>query len=63
MIADHGREIDATALGMMPHADAAIKEGLRLAIIVPVTVRVALKTFELGGYTIPKVSEFYIKSS
>ena len=40
---------------MMPYADAATQEALRLAAVVPISSKVALKTFELGGYTIPKV--------
>lgn len=51
---EHGEEIDATALAAMPYADATVKEGLRKSIIVPSVNRVALKTFEMGQYTIPK---------
>lgn len=40
---------------MMPYTDAAMKEILRLCVIAPVAARTALKTFEAGGYTIPKV--------
>ena len=40
---------------MMPYADAATQEALRIAAIVPISPRIALKTFELAGYTIPKV--------
>ena len=32
MIANHGREIDATALGIMLYADAAVKEGLPIEL-------------------------------
>ena len=55
VIAEHGEEIDATALAAMPYADATVKEGLRKSIIVPAVNRVALKTFQLGQYTVPKV--------
>ncbi len=56
MIGQHGDNIDATLLGSMPYADAIIREALRFISIVPAVGRVALKTFEVGGYTIPKAS-------
>ena len=40
---------------MMPYADAATKEALRMRVIIGTVPRIALKTFEAGGYTIPKV--------
>lgn len=54
VMAKHGKEIDSNAVASMPYAEATIKEALRLVPIVGVLVRVALKTFEIGGYTIPK---------
>ena len=53
---DYGSSIDADAVKMMPYADAAIKEMLRLCGIAAYSPRIALKTFEIGGYTIPKVT-------
>lgn len=53
-MAQHGQEIDSSVVASMPYAEATIKEALRLVPIVGVLVRVALKTFEIGGYTIPK---------
>lgn len=55
MQAQVGPEIDSTALAQMPYADATIKEVLRFETIVPEVYRRALKTFECGGYTFPKV--------
>ena len=52
---EFGSSIDAEALRAMPHADATVKEGLRIVPIVSIVSRVALKTFEVGGYNIPKV--------
>ena len=40
----------------MPYTDAAIKEALRLGAIINIVPKRALKTFEIGGYTIPKVT-------
>ncbi|DBA99082.1 hypothetical protein WJX77_010814 [Trebouxia sp. C0004] len=54
VIAEHGKEINSTACGRMPYADATVKEILRIQIIVVEVYRRALKTFECGGYTIPK---------
>lgn len=54
-MAEHGKEIDSSAMAGMPYAEAAAKEAMRVTPIVGVLSRVALKTFELGGYTIPKV--------
>ncbi len=42
-------------LAIMPYADATIKEALRLGAIINIVPKRALKTFEIGGYTIPKV--------
>ena len=58
VITEHGEEISADAAAAMPYADATVKEALRLQPIVPVLFRVALKSFELGGYSIPKASPF-----
>jgi len=52
----HGKELNAASLGAMPYADATIKETLRYIAIVTASGRKALKTFEVGGYTIPKAS-------
>ncbi len=54
-MAKHGKEINSTACGSMPYADATVKEVLRIETIVGEVYRRALKTFECGGYTIPKV--------
>jgi len=56
VVQQHGKEVNATSLGAMPYADATIKEALRLIAIVTAVGRKALKTFEVGGYTIPKAS-------
>ena len=53
---EHGEKVTPDAAAAMPYADAAVKEALRLSPIVAVVTRVALKTFELGGFTIPKVT-------
>ncbi|DBB10930.1 hypothetical protein WJX82_007943 [Trebouxia sp. C0006] len=50
----HGKEYNATSLGAMPYADATIKEALRFIAIVTAVGRKAIKSFEVGGYTIPK---------
>lgn len=52
----HGKEFNAASLGAMPYADATIKEALRFIAIVTASGRKAIKTFEVGGYTIPKAS-------
>lgn len=52
----HGKEFSATSLGAMPYADATIKEALRFIPIATAVGRKAVKTFEVGGYTIPKAS-------
>jgi len=52
----HGKEYNATSLGAMPYADATIKEALRFIAIVTAVGRKAIKSFEVGGYTIPKAS-------
>ncbi len=56
VVQQHGKEVNATSLGAMPYADATIKEALRFIAIVTAVGRKALKTFEVGGYTIPKAS-------
>lgn len=56
IIAECGPALDADALSKMPYADATVKEVLRCANIIAALNRRALKTFEVGGYTIPKVS-------
>ena len=53
---DYGSSIDAESVKMMPYADAATKEMLRLSGIAAFSPRIALKTFELDGYIIPKVA-------
>ena len=55
MIVEQGEKLTPDAAAAMPYADAAVKEALRLAPIIAVVTRVALKTFELDGFTIPKV--------
>ena len=52
---DFGSSIDAESLRAMLYADATLKEALRILPIIPLVPRVALKTFEVGGYTVPKV--------
>jgi hypothetical protein len=47
----------------MPYADATIKEALRLGAVINIVPKRALKTFEIGGYTIPKVSPTACMSS
>lgn len=54
VMAEHGEELDSKAIAAMPYAEAATKEAMRLTPIAGAVSRVALKTFELGGYTIPK---------
>lgn len=54
-MAEHGKELDNNAVASMPYAEATVKEAMRIEPIVTVLSRVALKTFEVGGYTIPKV--------
>ena len=55
VLKDYGSSIDGESLRMMPYADAAIKEMLHHCGIAAVSPKIALKTFEVGGYTIPKV--------
>ena len=55
VIQSYGGSIDAESSKMMPYADASIKEGLRLTAVAGFAARVALKSFEIGSYTIPKV--------
>lgn len=56
VIAQHGTPMNAASLAVMPYADATVKETLRILPIISVVGRTALKTFEIGGYTIPKAS-------
>ena len=56
VIAQHGTAMNAASLAMMPYADATVKETLRILPVVSVVARTALKTCEVGGYTIPKAS-------
>ena len=51
----HGRDITVEYLADMGYADIVIKETMRLAAIVSILPKRALTTFEMGGYTIPKV--------
>ena len=53
-MAEHGGELSSKAVASMPYAEAVTKEAMRLSPIVGLIFRVALKTFEVGGYTIPK---------
>jgi hypothetical protein len=53
--AKHGDEITAEAVADMDYAEAVTKEALRYRIIVPFVFRKAVKAFQLGPYTIPKV--------
>ena len=52
----HGSSITPQYLADMQYADATIKEVLRLAAIINIVPKRALTTFELCGYTIPKVN-------
>ncbi len=56
VIAQQGTAINAASLAVMPYADATVKETLRFLPVIAVAGRTALKTFEVGGYTIPKAS-------
>ena len=56
VIAEHGSPMSAASLAVMPYADATVKETLRILPVVSVVGRTALKTFDIGGYTIPKAS-------
>ncbi len=56
VIAQHGTGMNAASLAVMAYADATVKETLRILPVVSVVGRTALKTFEIGGYTIPKAS-------
>lgn len=53
---ERGAKLNQDALKIMPYTDAVIKEALRLGAIINIVPKRALKTFEIGGYTIPKVS-------
>lgn len=56
VICERGSKLCGDTLAIMPYADATIKEALRLGAIINIVPKRALKTFEIGGYTIPKVS-------
>lgn len=51
----YGSSMTAEYLADMRYADVTIKECLRLAAIISTVPKRALTTFELGGFTIPKV--------
>ena len=55
VIKEHGDSIDSTTLAAMKYAEATVKEVLRYVSVVSATGRKVLKTFEVCGYTIPKV--------
>ncbi|KAL3153515.1 hypothetical protein ABBQ38_011847 [Trebouxia sp. C0009 RCD-2024] len=61
VMAEHGKELDNNAVASMPYAEATVKEAMRIEPIVTVLSRVALKTFEVGGYTIPKGQKIQIE--
>ena len=50
-------------LADMSYAELVIKETLRLAAIISTLPKRALTTFEMGGYTIPKVATYLHASS
>ena len=54
VICERGTKLSRDTLAIMPYADATIKEALRLGAIINIVPKRALKTFEIGGYTIPK---------
>lgn len=56
VICERGSKICGDTLAIMPYMDATIKEALRLGAIINIVPKRALKTFEIGGYTIPKAS-------
>ena len=56
VICERGTKLSRDTLAIMPYADATIKEALRLGAIINIVPKRALKTFEIGGYTIPKAS-------
>jgi len=56
VICERGSKLNKDTLAIMPYADATIKEALRLGAVINIVPKRALKTFEIGGYTIPKVS-------
>ncbi|KAL0053981.1 hypothetical protein WJX82_001945 [Trebouxia sp. C0006] len=60
VIAEHGSPMSAASLAVMPYADATVKETLRILPVVSVVGRTALKTFDIGGYTIPKGSNIQL---
>ena len=55
VICERGSKLNKDTLAIMPYADATIKEALRLGAVINIVPKRALKTFEIGGYTIPKV--------
>ena len=46
----------ADCLADMPYAEMTTRETLRLAVVITQLPRRAQTTFEVGGYTVPKVS-------
>ncbi|DBA96280.1 TPA: hypothetical protein ACH3X3_002462 [Trebouxia sp. C0006] len=54
VICERGSKLNKDTLAIMPYADATIKEALRLGAVINIVPKRALKTFEIGGYTIPK---------
>lgn len=54
VICERGSKLNMDTLAIMPYADAT-KEALRLGAVINIVPKRALKTFEIGGYTIPKV--------
>jgi cytochrome P450 len=51
----YGDEITPEALNAMEYTEAVVKEALRWRSSVASVFRRALKTFQVGPYTIPKV--------
>ena len=62
VICERGSKLNKDTLAIMPYADATIKEALRLGAIINIVPKRALKTFEIGGYTIPKASPVPVPS-
>ncbi|KAL3141117.1 hypothetical protein ABBQ38_003470 [Trebouxia sp. C0009 RCD-2024] len=56
VICERGGRLTRDTLAIMPYADATVKETLRLGAIINIVPKKALKTFEIGGFTIPKAS-------
>lgn len=55
IVESYGSSIDAESVKLMRYAEAAIKEAMRVQPVVPIAPRVALKSFDVCGYTVPKV--------